>query len=110
MSSEDQVVEGPMQASIIVNYCTAEERKEKGNGIDTNEDDLKPEVDPEGKADEVSATTSNASQSKKLEGTEIFDAAQSFKKQSPPEDKSLEGPYPVSTAEEKINYSPVSRT
>ncbi|XP_071906418.1 uncharacterized protein [Coffea arabica] len=108
MSSEEQVVEGPMQVSIEVNYCNAEERKEKRNGIDTTGADLKPEVDQEVKVDKVSATTSNASQSKKFEGTEIFDA-QSPKKQSPPEDKGLEGPYPVSTAEEKINYSPAEK-
>ena len=72
MSSEEQVVEGPMQVSIEVNYCNAEERKEKRNGIDTTGADLKPEVDQEVKVDKVSATTSNASQSKKVYEHETY--------------------------------------
>ena len=74
MSSEEQVVEGPMQVSVtenVLNYCTAEERKEKRKGIDTTGDDLNPEVDPEVKVNEVSATTSNANQSKKVQEHKI---------------------------------------
>ncbi|KAL3526090.1 hypothetical protein ACH5RR_014462 [Cinchona calisaya] len=111
LPSEDQVAEGPFQASIaeeVVNYSTAEERKEEKDTIDTTGDELKPEVDSEVKVDEISATTSNAIQRMKFEGTEIFEATQSYRKQSPTKDEGVEEPCQVSTAQEIVNYNPAA--
>lgn len=70
MPGEDKAVEGPPKVSTaeeMVDYSPAEERKEESNIKDTTiSDDLKPEVDPGLKPNNISNLINNASQSTKV--------------------------------------------
>ncbi|KAL3526089.1 hypothetical protein ACH5RR_014461 [Cinchona calisaya] len=100
---EDKVVEGPSQfsaANELVNYSPAEEEKE-GNVNDTGtEEDVHPEFVPRIKPDEISEAINNGS----FQEPGPIDDIQSVNKQLPSEDKVVEQPDRVSTAEEIINY------